>query len=634
MEKTKHPETTIQLLNRIALISSVVAFILCILIIANYIQVKRVDPLNTPVMTIMLERLKNNPGDDALRNEIRELDLLSRKAFFTSQWQIRTGGYILLISVLIVIICMKWIEMITPKIPPQPEQKRDRFWELRKINQRWIIYTGIFLVLGSFILAFLTYSEIGKKLQIQASPSELSADADVSANFEDPSTGQARSVKYLPDLPEPGYKTSSSQTNAGNKLLPGQGDGTAASSPGDNSSGQPMTALDLPAYPSVREIEGNSLTFRGPGGNGVVSTKNFPVSWNGTAGTNILWKTKVPLPGYNSPIVWKDKVFLSGASTAKREVYCFATSSGEILWLTDVSAVPGTPATAPKVDRETGLAAPTMTTDGQRVYAIFATGDLVALDMEGKIIWSKNLGLPKNHYGHSSSLIMYRNLIIVQWDQSQGASLKAFDGATGELVWNSPRNVKVSWSSPILVNTGNRSEVILVADPCVASYDPSTGKELWRLDCISGEVGPSAAYSNGMVFVTNEYARTVAVNLEVQVKIAWETTDYMSDIPSPVANEKYLFLVTSYGVIACYDAKTGEEYWIHELDNNAYASPVLVDGNVYLIDKTGVMHIFRADKTFSMIAEPSLGEGSVCTPAFSGGKIYIRGDQNLFCIGK
>jgi len=609
MEKTKHTEPTIQLLNRIAVITGVVAFIICILVIANYIQVKRVDPLNTPAMTSMLERLKNNPGDDALRNEIRELDLLSRKAFFTSQWQIRTGGYILLISVLVIIICMKWIEMITPKIPPQPEQERDRFWEFRKINQRWIIYTGIFLVLGSLVLAFLTYSEIGKKLQVQTASADLSADPVVSNPIVDTSAGQVQSGKHLTVLSESGSDSaSSSKTNAGNE--------------------------SVPAYPSAREIEGYSLTFRGPGGNGVVSAKNFPVNWNGTAGTNILWKTKVPLPGYNSPIVWKEKVFLSGATTARREVYCFAATSGKILWLTDVSAVPGTPATAPKVDRETGLAAPTMTTDGQRVYTIFATGDLIALDMEGKIVWSKNLGLPKNHYGHSSSLIMYNNLLIVQWDQSQGASLKAFDGATGELVWDSPRNVKVSWASPILVNTGNRSEVILVADPCVASYDPSTGKELWKLDCIYGEVGPSAAYSNGMVFVTNEYARTVAVKLDAQPKIAWETTDYMSDIPSPVANDKYLFLVTSYGVIACYDATTGEEYWIHELENNAYASPVLVDGNVYLMDKTGVMHIFEADKAFSMIGEPSLGEGSVCTPAFSGGKIYIRGDQNLFCIGK
>ena len=570
MENPTSKEQTIQLLNRIAIISGIVAFILCILIIGNYIQLKRVDPLNTPAMTVLLERLKSNPSDDALRIEIRELDLLSRKAFFTSQWQIRTGGYILLTCVLIVIICLNWIELIRPKIPSQPEPVRESFWENRKINQRWIIYTGLFLVAGSLTLAFLTYSEIGKTLRDQ------------------PDNQIVTSANPAPIQP----------------------------------------------FPSRQEILNNSLTFRGPDGNGVVFQKNFPVSWNGTTGSNIRWKTQIPLPGYNSPIVWNNTVFLSGASAKKREVYCFDAITGEILWQTDVSAVPGTPSAIPKVNRETGLAAPTMTTDGQRVYAIFATGDLVALNMEGKQVWSKNLGMPKNHYGHSSSLIMYRELLIVQWDQSKGASVKAYAGATGELVWNTPRDVRVSWASPVLANTGNRMELILSADPFVASYDPATGKEHWRMDCIYGEVGPSVAYADGYLFATNEYAKLTAIKLSDPPQVAWESTDYLSDIPSPAANDEYLFLVTSYGVIVCYNAKTGEEYWIRELDNNTYASPMLVDGKVYQMDKTGIMHIFKADKIFTVVGEAALGEGSVCTPAFTGGRIFIRGDKHLYCIGK
>ncbi|MFH1937404.1 MAG: PQQ-binding-like beta-propeller repeat protein [Bacteroidota bacterium] len=589
MENLTSKEQTIQLLNRIALISGIVAFILCILIIANYIQVKRVDPLNTPAMTVLLERLKSNPGDEALRNEIRELDLLSRKAFFTSQWQIRTGGYILLICVLIVVICMKWIELIRPKIPPFPEPVKDSFWEQRKINQRWIIYTGIFLVAGSLILAFLTYSEIGKTLQDQSTALQMPTDSVETVRSEF-----------------------------------GQSDNLIAAS---------ANPVPVQPFPSRQEVLDNSLTFRGPDGNGVVFSKNFPVSWNGKTGSNIKWKAQIPLPGHNSPIVWKEKVFLSGANAGKREVYCFDATTGKILWQKDVSAIKGTPSTVPKVDRETGLAAPTMTTDGQRVYAIFATGDLVALDMEGKLVWSKNLGLPKNHYGHSSSLIMYRNLLIVQYDQSQGASVKAFAGASGELVWNTPRDVRVSWASPILVNTGQHMELILSADPYVASYDPATGKERWRLNCIYGEVGPSVAYADRYLFATNEYAKLVAIKLGDPPQVAWELSDYLSDIPSPVANDKVLFLVTSYGVIVCYDAKTGEEYWIKELDNNTYASPVLVEDKVYQMDKTGIMHIFRADKVYSQVGEPPLGEGSVCTPAFSGGKIFIRGDKHLFCIG-
>ncbi|NQV02364.1 MAG: PQQ-binding-like beta-propeller repeat protein [Bacteroidia bacterium] len=617
MEKPKSKEQTEQLLRRIALISGIVAFILCILIIANFIQVKRVDPLNTPAMTILLDRLKSDPGDDALRTEIRELDLLSRKAFFTSQWQIRTGGYILLACVLIVIICMKWIELIRPKIPPLPEPVRDRFWEHRKTNQRWIIYTGIFLVIGSFILAFLTYSEIGKTIRNETVTPQNETDS---------------LAKFKPDQTQ----QEASRSVASKTLSASQPDSQMITVTINERPEVIQTIKPVPAtsFPSRQEILNNSLTFRGPDGNGVVSGKNFPVNWNGATGMNIKWRAQIRLPGYNSPIVWKNRVFLSGASANKREVYCFVATTGEILWLTDVSTVPGTPSDVPKVDRETGLAAPTMTTDGQRVYAIFATGDLVALDMEGKLVWSKNLGMPMNHYGHSSSLIMYRNLLIVQWDQSKGASVKAFDGATGELVWNTLRDVRVSWASPILVNTGNKTELILAADPFVASYDPATGKENWRMNCIYGEVGPSVTYADGYLFATNEYAKLAAIKLGNPPRVAWELNDYLSDIPSPVANKKYLFLVTSYGVIVCYDAKTGEEYWISELENSTYASPVLVNDRVYQMDKEGIMHIFKADSVFISIGEPTLGEGSVCTPAFANGRIYIRGDENLYCIGK
>jgi outer membrane protein assembly factor BamB len=194
--------------------------------------------------------------------------------------------------------------------------------------------------------------------------------------------------------------------------------------------------------------------------------------------------------------------------------------------------------------------------------------------------------------------------------------------------------VKVSWASPIIVNTGKRSELLLVAEPYVASYNPSTGKELWKIDCIGGEVGPSLAYANGIVFAVNEYSKLVAVKLGDQPTILWETNDYMSDIPSPVATDKYLILPTSYGTIVCYDALTGEKYWEEDIGTGIYASPMLVKDNVYMLDRSGNMHIFKADKEFKRVGESKLGEKSVCTPAFTNGRIYIRGDKNLYCIGE
>ena len=598
----KNPsEKTIRLLYSIAFASAMLAFVLCILISVNYFQVKSSDPLNTPVMKSLIEKFKSNPDDEQLKAEIRELDLLARKAFFTNQWQIRTGGYLLLFSVLIVIICLKTAELMTAKIPVVPDAATDNFWDMRKINRKWVAYSGIFLVCVSLLFAFLTHNELGKTLNLTAK----SAGAALDSTF----------------------------SQAENQIAK-----TDSTSVVDSASltGQDSTSLtqSMDGFPTQQEINANSPSFRGPGGNGNVFQRGFPTSWNGSSGKNIKWKTAIPLTGYNSPIVWNNKIFLSGANATKREVYCFDLNSGKILWQTVVDKIPGSSATAPKVNSETGFAAPTLTTDGRRVYAIFANGDLIALDFEGKKVWAKNLGLPKNHYGHSSSLIMYRDLLIVQYDQSGNTNVMAFAGKTGEQVWKTSRDVKISWSSPILVNTSKQMEVMLVAEPFVISYNPATGKELWRFNCISGEVGPSLAYADGVVYSVNDYSKLAAVQIGASPKLLWESDEYLSDIPSPVATSKYVFLPTSYGMMLCYDAKTGEKYWEKDFKTPTYASAMLVDGNIWQMDKKGVMHIFKADKTYTSVSEPALGEGSVCTPAFVGGKIIIRGDKNLYCIGR
>ncbi len=603
MTQTKPSEKTIRLLQSIAFASAMLAFVLCILISVNYFQVKSSDPLNSPVMKSMIEKFKNSPDDEQLKSEIRELDLLARKAFFTNQWQIRTGGYLLLFSVLVVVICLKTIELITAKIPVVPGEATNNFWDLRKINRQWVAYSGIFLVVVSLLFAFLTHNELGKTLDLAAKSTGSNADSTKVAANNDISLAQADSLAQ------------------NDSTLTGMQDSSAS-------------APILDGYPTQQEINNNFAAFRGPGSNGIVFQHGFPTNWDGKSGKNIKWKTAIPLTGYNSPVVWNDKIFLSGANATKREVYCFDLNSGKILWQTLVDKIPGTSATAPKVNGETGFAAPTLTTDGRRVYAIFANGDLIALDFEGKKVWAKNLGLPKNHYGHSSSLVIYRDLLLVQYDQSGNTNVLALAAKSGEQVWKTSRDVKISWASPILVNTGSQTELMLVAEPFVISYNPATGKELWRFNCISGEVGPSLAYADGVVFSVNDYSKLAAVQVGGTPKLLWESDEYLSDIPSPVATSKYVFLPTSYGMMICYDAKTGEKYWEKDFGTPTYASPMLVDGNIWQLDKKGIMHIFKSDKTYTSVSEPALGEGSVCTPAFVGGKLIIRGDKNLYCIGK
>ena len=621
MKTGKSPQNTIRLLENISLGSVVFAVVLCVLIIVNFIQIKRADPLNTPAMAVLIEKLQSDPGNELLGQEIRTLDLLARKAFFTAQWQVRTGGYLLFISILILVSCVKAIELIRVKMPEEPAGKPPMFWETRILKRQWLVYSGAGLVVLTLLLAWLTHNDL--KNDLNAKRKTL---APINAELNNATTQNAITQNAEPN----NASTQNAITqNAEPNNAPTQNAIT------QNASTQNAITPNASTLNAERNnAESSFPCFRGPGGIGLTACTGIPTSWDGKSGKNIKWKTAIPLPGYNSPVIWGDKIFVSGASETKREVYCLDAVSGKILWNSPVEKIPGSPSQAPGVSKETGQAAPSLTTDGQRVYAIFANGDLIALDLDGKHVWSKNLGVPGNHYGHSSSLMMYRDVLIIQYDQRGAPAVIGLSGKTGEQVWKTPRNVKISWASPSLINTGKRMELILAAEPSVASYDPLTGKELWSIDCITGEVGPSLAYAAGIVFSVNEYSTLSAVQIGITPKVLWENNEYLSDVPSPVATDKYLFLVTSYGTAVCYDAQAGTKYWEHDFGSPVYSSPMLTEGKIYIMDKKGLMYIIKADKEFSLISQSPLGEGSFCTPAFTNGHIFLRGDRNLYCIGK
>jgi outer membrane protein assembly factor BamB len=286
----------------------------------------------------------------------------------------------------------------------------------------------------------------------------------------------------------------------------------------------------------------------------------------------------------------------------------------------------------PRVTEDTGLSAPTVTTDGKRVFAIFATGDIIAFDMNGKRVWAKNLGVPDNHYGHSSSLITWDNKLFIQYDTNKGGKLLALDVATGETVWDTTRDAKISWASPVLVKVDEKYQLILTADPIVAGYDVKTGNELWVVECMMGEVGPSVAYADGVVYAANEYAKLVAIDIKSQ-EILWENDMYLPEASSPLAHDGLLFIATSYGVLVCYDAKTGDQYWEHDVGTTLYSSPMYADGKLFVMDNDGVMRIYEYGKEMKLIAENELGKTTGTTPAFAEGRIYIRGEEHLYCIG-
>jgi len=389
-------------------------------------------------------------------------------------------------------------------------------------------------------------------------------------------------------------------------------------------------------FASSEHIRKNWTSFRGPGANGHAAHANPPLNWSAKEGRNILWKTKIPKHGMSSPVIWENRLFLTGADDSTRQIYCFETDTGKLLWQHDVNGIPGHPHNGllPNVLDETGFAAPTATTNGRYVAALFATGELVCVNMKGERIWAKHLGIPKNHYGHASSLISHRNRLFVQYDQTDNSQLLAFDLASGHPAWRVKRSV-ISWSSPILIDNKGRMELILTNSKAVDSYDPKSGKLLWHVECLGGEVAPSAAYADGVVCVANESAAASAIDIRDHgsgPKILWQWDETLPDAASPLANEDFLILPTGFGVVSCLDAKTGKVFWEHEFDVGFYSSPILVNDRVYIIDLNGRMQIFKMDDEFELLGASSIGEDAYATPAFVGDRIYIRGLTHLFCI--
>jgi outer membrane protein assembly factor BamB len=250
-------------------------------------------------------------------------------------------------------------------------------------------------------------------------------------------------------------------------------------------------------------------------------------------------------------------------------------------------------------------------------------------------LWAKNIGHPDNHYGHSSSLIIHKNIVVVQFDHNLKASVMAFNTRTGEMAWETIRTgAKISWASPVISTFNGKEQVILTSDPYVAGYDLTNGAELWRARGVSAEIGPSVAVNSTTVFAGNEFAKLVAIKPGAGDTPLWQDNEFLPEVASPVATENHLFVATSFGAVACYDTKTGKVVWEHYFDYGFYASPIIADGNVYLMDVAGVMQVFRAGGTFELLASSPLGEKSVCTPAFAHGKIFMRGSQHIYCIGK
>jgi len=398
-------------------------------------------------------------------------------------------------------------------------------------------------------------------------------------------------------------------------------------------------AVDLP---KAEEFNANWPRFRGPDGNGVCLVGDAPTKFDITSGENIAWSVEVPAAGFGSPVVWGNHVFLSGGDSAKCEVMCFDLASGKLQWKSTVpnaETASGAKAEAPD---QSGMASSTVATDGIHVYAMFANGDLAALNFDGTIVWLKHLGIPKNPYGHATSLLTWQDQVILQFDQGEAdeklSKLYAFDGATGAIVWEQPRSAGASWATPIVIEATGKSQLITLASPFLIAYSVKDGSEIWRADCLDGEVTPSPVFAGDTLFVIHPTSKLQAIRVDGQgdvtkTHIRWIAEDGIPDITSPVSNGELVFLVDSSGMATCYDAKTGKKQWEHDFEEPCNASPSIVGNKLYLITKKGTLIVADSAREFKELARSTLGEEVLASPAFAQNKMFVRSLKHLLCLG-
>lgn len=384
--------------------------------------------------------------------------------------------------------------------------------------------------------------------------------------------------------------------------------------------------------------------FRGPNGTGVSTDKDVPVEWTPA---NYHWKTAIPGKGHSSPIVWGDHVFVQSASENgdDRMLVCLNLADGKVEWTKTVSAARG------KINALNSQASSTPATDGERVYVVYWAAEklsMSAYDFKGNEVWSKEIGAAFNkEHGAAHSPMTYGGKVFVNNDQTGGSAVLALDGKTGKEVWKAERRaVRTCYSTPFVrESAGGNSELIVASTAGITAYNPDDGKVVWDYKWTFGSkelrtVG-SPIYSNGVVFATSGDGSGDRGMIAVKADgkgVVWQNDNRMAPyVPTMVVHGDHLYGINDHqrATAVCIDAKTGKLVWENRLTlKRAFASPVLIDGKVYAPTDGGEVFVFEAKPEFKLLARNVVGEDIKASPAVAQGRILIRGEKTLFCIGK
>jgi len=556
------------------------ALVVATLLLVNHARLLRAEPTESPAMKALLARLAEQPGDEALRQQIRDLDLLARQAFFGAHDVARIGTMLLAAGVGLLMVALQGMRLLRPDLPMLPACPGEEppGWAATTSARRLILglailWVGLALTSGWWAVRGYDPDSVAQRL------AQIAPGADAA------------------------------WTCALNEALHAE------------DASPPDPAAWRCQWPA----------FRGPDGNGIAPAgASAPTDWDGPSGRNILWKAAIPRQGFSSPVVWGDRIFVTGGDRDLREAYAFDAATGALAWRCPADGQ-GDP---PAVTEDTGYAAPTPVTDGRHLLAIFATGELICVDVaSGKRRWQASLARPDNPYGFASSLRLHDGLVFVQYDNVQGGELLAFDMRTGQRRWRMAREVQTSWSTPVLMPVGEAIQLILHAPPRTTAYEPATGRELWSTPSYAGEMALCPGWADATLVIHDDYGDIQAFDVLRQAT-RWTTREEIPDVSSPLATGELVILAASHGPVVCLDQQDGTLLWRHEFEAGFWGSPTLVGDRIHLVDMNGVTRIFAAEREFREIAAPSLGERSVCSPAIADGRLYLRGFTHLFAIGE
>lgn len=412
--------------------------------------------------------------------------------------------------------------------------------------------------------------------------------------------------------------------------------------------------------------------WRGPQSQGVSPEASLPIAWG--ADNNIAWKTKLAGFGVSSPIVWDGRVIVTSQigsavtrpgnhpllarddrALAQREhaiagaripaaegargevllvVEAFNKTDGRRLWERQVKAI----GPFPELHEKHNLATPTPATDGERIYAWFGNGQLVALDMSGNQLWTRHLGEEapfENQWGHGSSPLLYEDSLILLCDHLPASYLLALDKRTGRQRWKVDRGKgKVAHSTPVIVPGVEGDELMVNSSERIDVYSPRDGKLLWSAGSQRQTPIPTPVSHGGVIYMSRGYRNSDYLALLPGGKVKWQAPAGASYVPSILHYQGLLYMTNEIGVVTCADAATGESVWRHRLGGIFFASPVAGGGNVYMVSETGETYVLRAGRKPEVLATNDLGERIIASPAISEGRIFLRGDGTLFAVGR